>query len=384
MSPWLKYAIGAHAGLLLGMGLGRFSYTPMIPILIEAGHLDEAEAGYIAALNLSGYVLGALLVPRLKQHINEAYLIKLCLLLSLLALIASILPLGFLWLAIWRLSAGILVAAIMILCISYVTRYAPRNKIAMATGISFTGVGMGIFFSAAILPHLLEYGVAWGWAGSASIGTLATLVGLWAWHGAPSLYINQEQYPRLKTRLSVDGKKLVLVQVLFSIGLIPHSIYWVDYLVRDLGEPIEQGTIQWVLVGLGGLLGTILWGRLADRIGLNISLVLVFSALASSALLPVFANGILVIVFSSLIFGSQPGSAAIIAGRAQKSVGEGSMIDLWRYMVIAVGGAQLVGGFFLVELFNITGNYHLIFLVGGTAFALASAICATLTPVSKY
>ena len=142
--------------------------------------------------------------------------------------------------------------------------------------------------------------------------------------------------------------------------------------------------MQWVLVGVGGLMGTILWGKLADRIGLNIALVLVFAALASSALLPVFANGIIAIIFSSLVFGSQPGSAAVIAGRAQKAVGDGTMVDLWRYMVIAVGGAQMIGGFVLVELFNITNNYLLIFGIGGTALTFASIICATLTPVSHF
>tara|TARA_Y100000588_G_C14204410_1_gene903982 strand:+ start:159 stop:1001 length:843 start_codon:yes stop_codon:yes gene_type:complete len=272
----------------------------------------------------------------------------------------------------------------MILCISYVTRYAPNERVAMATAISFTGVGVGILFSASILPHLLKYGVAWGWSGSALIGAFATFIGLWAWNGAPALEATSKKNGRTGRRLSSDGKKLVTVQALFSIGLIPHSIYWVDYLVRDLGKSIEQGTLQWVLVGVGGLMGTIFWGKLADRIGLNVALVLVFAALASSALLPVFANGIIAIIFSSLVFGSQPGSAAVIAGRAQRAVGEGTMVDLWRYMVIAVGGAQMIGGFVLVELFNMTNNYLLIFGIGGTALASASIICATLTPVSDF
>ena len=184
-------------------------------------------------------------------------------------------------------------------------------------------------------------------------------------------------------KLSNSGRKLVLVQALFSIGLIPHSIYWVDYLVRDLGNPIELASIQWVLVGVGGLIGTFLWGKLADRIGLNISLVLVFVALALSVITPIILTSVMALTLSSLLFGSQPGSAAIIAGRAQFATGKHAMLKLWRYMVLAVGFSQILGGFFLVTLFNLTGSYTLIFAIGGSAFAIATTICCTLPRVKQ-
>ena len=95
MKPWLKYAIGAQTGLLVGMGLGRFSYTPMIPVLIETRSLSEAEAGYIGALNLGGYVIGALITPWLSHRFHEAWVIRVCLLAASTCLIASIFPFGF-------------------------------------------------------------------------------------------------------------------------------------------------------------------------------------------------------------------------------------------------------------------------------------------------
>ena len=383
MRHWLKYSIGAHAGLLLGMGLGRFSYTPIIPMLIQSNHLTPSEAGYVGAINLSGYIFGALLLPKLKNLAGEPILIRICFVVGLSALFASIAPFGFLWLAFWRFCLGVLVAIIMILCISYVTRFAPANKVALATSISFTGVGAGILFSSAILPQLLEFGLAWGWTGSAGIGVVATLVGLWAWRGAPNLEHTSSSYPVVEPKLSITGQKLIIVQALFSIGLIPHSIYWVDYLVRDIGNPLEFGSTQWVLVGLGGLVGTILWGKLADKIGLNISLVLVFLILASSAVLPLILTSLISITLSSLFFGSQPGSAAIIAGRAQLATGKNSMVKLWRYMVLAVGTSQIIGSFFLVTLFNLTNNYTLIFAIGGTAFAIAAIICCTLPRIAQ-
>ena len=382
MQHWLRYSIGAHAGLLLGMGLGRFSYTPIIPMLIQSNHLTPGETGYIGAINLSGYIFGALLLPKLRNWNSEPTLIRACFVAGLLALFASIAPFGFFWLAFWRFCLGVLVAIIMILCIAYVTRFAPENRVALATSISFAGVGAGILISSSILPYLLKFGLQWAWAGSAFIGLVATTVGLWSWKGAPNLEVSIALNNVSQQKLSKSGRKLVVVQALFSIGLIPHSIYWVDYLVRDLRNPIDFGSMQWVLVGVGGLIGTFLWGKLADRIGLNISLVLVFVTLALSAISPIILTSIMALTLSSLLFGSQPGSAAIIAGRAQFATGRHVMVKLWRYMVLAVGVSQIIGGFFLVTLFNLTGNYTLIFAIGGSAFAIAAVICCTLPKVA--
>ena len=49
------------AALLLGIGLARFGYTPLLPALIEQQWLDAGEAVYLGATNLAGYLAGSLL-----------------------------------------------------------------------------------------------------------------------------------------------------------------------------------------------------------------------------------------------------------------------------------------------------------------------------------
>ena len=55
---------GPLAGLcasLVGIGLARFAYTPLIPVLIAAGWFQASEVVYLGAANLAGYLGGALL-----------------------------------------------------------------------------------------------------------------------------------------------------------------------------------------------------------------------------------------------------------------------------------------------------------------------------------
>ncbi len=53
--------------LVTVMGIGRFSLTPQIPLMIGDGYLTLSGAGIVAAMNYIGYLAGAIHVSRMKQ-----------------------------------------------------------------------------------------------------------------------------------------------------------------------------------------------------------------------------------------------------------------------------------------------------------------------------
>ena len=369
MPAWLRLAIGGAATLLLGMGLGRFSYTPLLPAIIQSGALSAAEAGYIGAFNLSGYLVGAMVTPILRRRFADAPLLRGALLISLACLICSIFPLGFIWLAWWRFLVGVTVAVMMINALSLVAIAAPSNALGKATGIVFTGVGIGILCSGVAVPWLLRFGLTSAWTGLAAIGLVSAVVAWWGWGVAENSVAQRDVRPPQRPKVTAAIIRLVVAHGMYSIGLAPHTIYWVDYIARGLDQGVAAGGAQWVLVGIGAVTGTYLAGWLADRIGFGVSLVLVFTVLAIGVALPVLIVAPVTLAASSLIFGAQPALSTVIAGRARQVVGPHDMPHVWRWMVLAVGLGQTVAGYGLVMMLNATGNYTPVFLTGGAAMA---------------
>ena len=63
LPDWLILVLGAMA-LALAMGIGRFAFTPLMPLMLRDGTLTAAQGAEWAMLNYVGYLLGALTAAR--------------------------------------------------------------------------------------------------------------------------------------------------------------------------------------------------------------------------------------------------------------------------------------------------------------------------------
>src|SRR5260370_13010497 len=111
---WLSAAAGLCASLV-GLGLARFAYTPLIPALIAAKWFSPADAVYLGAANLAGYLAGALVARELGARAGAVRALRAMMALASLCCFACSMPISFVWFFGCRFLAGVSGGAIIVL-----------------------------------------------------------------------------------------------------------------------------------------------------------------------------------------------------------------------------------------------------------------------------
>ncbi len=140
---WLSAAAGLCASLV-GLGLARFAYTPLIPALIAAKWFSPAAAVYLGAANLAGYLGGALIARELGSWLGSVATLRAMMVLASLSCFACSVPFSFIWFFGWRFLAGTTGGVIMVLAASTILPHVAPGKRGLVGGVIFAGVGLGI------------------------------------------------------------------------------------------------------------------------------------------------------------------------------------------------------------------------------------------------
>ena len=153
----LTIAVAGAVSLAIVMGIGRFAFTPMLPMMLADGVIDLKQGSWLATINLIGYLLGALaciglpsfLAGRKRLKLSGAAIIRYSLLATALLTLAMASPISALWPTL-RLLAGIVNAITMVYTAGWcLARLARAGKPSLG-GIIFTGPGVGIVLSGVV------------------------------------------------------------------------------------------------------------------------------------------------------------------------------------------------------------------------------------------
>jgi MFS family permease len=364
----------AWTGLLAtlnGVGLCRFAYTPLIPFMIGAGVVSETGAAYLGAANLAGYLAGAWLAAPFATLIGIGAALRTCFVLSIIGLGACVWQGGFWWYFPWRFLAGGAGAALMVLAPSYLLTEAAPGERGRQGGIIYGGVGAGIALSSLIVPPLAGAGLAWAW-GALALGAALTTALTWPRWRRQAVIGPERGRPRL-------GLAPWLVALAFGmdgIGFVPHNLFWVDFIARDLGLGTALGAFYWLLLGLGAAIGPAVGGAIGDTIGLGRALILAFLVKTFSVLLPGVATAWPALVLSSLVTGAlTPGIAALCAARMTELVPPARQTHAWGFATLVFGLFQAIGAYAMAYAFGKLHSYLLLYVAGG-GFELLGAIFA--------
>jgi predicted MFS family arabinose efflux permease len=374
-----RATLSGFCAILIGLGLGRFAYTPLIPALIASGGLSPRQAAWLGAINLAGYLAGALTGRHLAARWTVRATLRFAMAACALSLAACAVDGGFVWLAGWRFLAGLTGATLMVLAGPTVLTVTPAGQRGRVSGIIYAGVGLGIALSGTAVPVLVNAGLPTTWL---VLGGLAALLAAVGWTGWPELAGQSATSGRVTgggpmapgTRLA-----LALVAVAYgaeAAGFVPHTLFWVDFLARELGMGLATGGVYWTLFGAGAAVGAFAAGTMAERFGFRRTLTGALAVKALAVGLPVLTAHPLALGLSSVIVGALvPGMVVLAAGRVAELTGPATQARIWSRMTLVFALAQAVAAQAMTALVGATGTYVPLYAIGAGVL-LIGALCA--------
>jgi len=367
----------ALAANLVGVGLARFGYTPLIPALIVAGWFAPSEAVYLGAANLAGYLGGALGVRRLATRFGAPAILRWSMAVTTASLVACAFPLGFGWFFLWRFLSGCTGGALMALAAPAVMPHVPPGRRGLAGGAIFTGVGLGIAASGTLVPLLMPWGLTTTWLG---LGATAALLTALAWSNWPEAMVSTAppSYAIAEAPSGPALRALYVEYALNAVGLVPHMVFLVDFVARGLGRGLHEAAQYWIVFGVGALAGPMVGGYLGDRIGFGRALRLAFLVQALCVALPLTTTAAPVLLLSSFVVGAfVPGIVAVMIGRTHELLpgDPGRQAAAWGLCTTAFAIGQAVAGYGFSYIFAHSENgYPSLFLLAAGALLLALAV----------
>jgi predicted MFS family arabinose efflux permease len=360
---------------LVGIGLARFAYTPLIPALISAHWFSPSATVYLGAANLAGYLGGALLARPIAARARAASVLRWMMVAASAAFFACAFPLSFGWLFLWRFASGVSGGALMALAAPVVLPHIKPSRRGLASGAIFTGVGLGIAASGTLVPLLMRAGLAQTWFGLGAVALLLTLI---SWGGWPHEQLPEFHQPSAPPNPGSGLAALYVEYGLNAIGLVPHMIFLVDFVARGLGRGLVTGAQYWVLFGIGAMLGPLASGRVADRIGFALTLRYAFAVQAGLVALLVFSASPLSLSISSIVVGAMvPGVVPLVLGRVHELIPHDANQQrrAWGFCTTAFALGQAAAAYGFSYIFAYTGGtYRVLFELGAAALTTALLI----------
>jgi len=365
-SPWGQ-VLQAAAALAASMGVGRFVYTPILPLMRAAAGLSTSAGASLATANYAGYLIGALAGIVFPALVRCRAVLRGSLILLIATLAAM--PLTHAVAAWWvlRLLAGAASALVFVIAVSSLLSNL-RGQPAHLPGWGFGGVGAGIALSGVLILILRSVGdwrSAW-WASAVLAAVLAA--GSWTLHPARPAGLTG-------AARSVRGPRTLRW---FSALFVSYTLEGVGYIIAGtfLVAAIEQtspgwvGSAAWVLVGLAAAPSAVACAWLGRRWSRPDLLLAALLVQAVAMALPAIAGDAAVALISAALFG------ATFLGIAVTTLATGAHLR-FRHSVVVLTLGYAVGQIFgpLVVTPLLHHGYHQALLLAAVV-ALAAAAAA--------
>lgn len=299
------FLIGGIFSLIIAMGIGRFAYTPILPLMQKDLSLSNTTAGYIASSNYAGYLLGAILAGAIPFKKYRTNLLRVSLIISILTTALMGLTYSNLLWNVLRFLSGFASAFVLVFASGIVLDKLAAIRKTSWSGLFYGGVGLGIFLSSLMIPSLYHL-FRWEgtWIGLAVVsGILAIFVWIWLDETPNVVKKKNKQDIIVKVPPTKWLIWLIIAYGLEGLGYIVTGTFIVS--IAEKTSYFHNGaTLVWMMVGLAAIPSCLIWSLLAKKWGYIKSLVLAMALQSLGIAMPVFWMSKTSFVISALLFGA--------------------------------------------------------------------------------
>ncbi|RQS10958.1 YbfB/YjiJ family MFS transporter [Burkholderia sp. Bp9002] len=167
-------ALACMIGLAVALGVGRFAFTPLLPLMLADGSIGLKAGSWLASANYAGYFVGAVSCAALR--VAPARMVRFGLAATVLLTagmgVGHLLPV---WLTV-RFIAGVVSAWTFVFVSQWGLRRLAELHAPQWSGVIYTGPGVGIVLTGLIGSALAGHRAAPGWLGFAALSAVLSVV----------------------------------------------------------------------------------------------------------------------------------------------------------------------------------------------------------------
>ncbi len=345
MSPALAAAIAGLAALALGMGIGRFAYTPLLPALITENGLSIEAAGYIASANFAGYLAGALASLKVPAR-QRLTAFRVAIAASVVTTIAMGLPAPALVLAAIRFASGVASAFVMVHGSAVVLDVLALHRRPGLFPALYAGVGAGIAASALVVELAGRGGLS-GAATWWALGAIAAVLALFAWRLAEPAHPASSTAAAVRGEAPPAGRHRALRLLLLAYGGLGFGYVitatFLVVMVRSRADWRAWEMAVWCVVGLAAAPSNWVWQRLSLRRGPWVAMIAAFLAEAVGVAAAGWGGHLAWVMLGALLLGGTFMAITALGLTTARQLGGGASGPLVARMTAAFGLGQILG-----------------------------------------
>jgi predicted MFS family arabinose efflux permease len=300
-SAWAS-ALAGSAALAVAIGIGRFAFTPILPMMQEDFGLSVSEAGWLASANYTGYLVGALSAIGLR--VRSTIAIRVGLLVIGLSTLAMGLEHRFMLWVVLLAIAGIASAWVLVFVSTWALERLARLGRSKLSGTVYAGVGTGIVITggACLILMSLHARSADAWL---SLGVISIAVTAVIW---PLVKASPSRDPVPAPTVPASGiwsaeyRRLVLCYGAFGFGYVIPATFLPAMAKEIIPDPQLFGW-AWPVFGAAAVISTVFAAQLERFLSHRSLWIGGHLVMALGVVIPLIVGGLPGIMVAALLVG---------------------------------------------------------------------------------